>query len=137
MPKTTKGGRPKQSELPSTLQHSDDKAQRTFTKTYDSAIEEYDGDERRAHQVAYAALKHTHERVGDGWEPKEENGPSDARAEGGRDSDQPTAGGVNANATKKHLLDVARRLEISGRSKMTKDELVQAIQKANERARRS
>ncbi|GLY16004.1 hypothetical protein Kisp01_30190 [Kineosporia sp. NBRC 101677] len=137
MPKTTRGGRPKQSELPSTLQHSDDKAQRTFTKTYDSAIEEYEGDERRAHQVAYAALKHTHERVGDRWEPKEEKGPSDARAEGGRDSDRPTAGGVNANATKKHLLEVARRLDVTGRSKMSKDELVHAIQNANERARRS
>jgi hypothetical protein len=30
-------------------------------------------------------------------------------------------------------LDVARRLEISGRSSMTKDELVQAIEKENDR----
>ncbi len=30
MPKTTKKGTPKQSELPSTLQRSDDKVQRTF-----------------------------------------------------------------------------------------------------------
>jgi cation transport regulator ChaB len=133
MPKTTKSGRPKQSELPSTLQHSDDKAQRTFTKAYDSAIEEYDGDEQRAHQVAYAALKHTHEKVGDHWEPKEKNGPSDAQAEGGRDTNRATAGGVDANASKDHLMDVARRLDISGRSRMTKDELVKAIRKANDR----
>ncbi|GAB3254092.1 ChaB family protein [Kineosporia babensis] len=135
MPKTTKSGEPKQSELPSTLQHSDDKAQRTFAKAYDAAIEQYDGDEQRAHQVAFAALKHTHEKVGDRWEPKDENGPSDARAEeGGRTSDKPSAGGVDANATKEHLLEVARRLDVPGRSTMNKDELVEAIQKANDRA---
>ncbi len=135
MPKTTRSGQPKQSELPSTLKHSDDKAQRTFTKAYDAAIEQYDGDEQRAHQVAFAALKHTHEKVGDRWEPKEENGPSDARAEeGGRNSDKPTAGGVDANATKEHLMGIARRLDVPGRSTMTKDELVEAIQKANDRA---
>lgn len=134
MPKTTKGGQPKQSELPSTLQHSDDKAQRTFTKAYDSAIQEYDGDEQRAHQVAYAALKHTHEKVGDRWEPKEKNGPSDAQAEGGRDTDRETAGGVDANASKEHLMGIARRLDVPGRSTMNKDELVQAIKKANDRA---
>ena len=31
-------------------------------------------------------------------------------------------------------MDVAKRLDISGRSKMTKDELVDAIQKANDKA---
>lgn len=133
MPKTTRSGKPKQSELPSTLLHSDEKAQVTFTKTYDAAIEQYDGDERRAHQTAYASLKHTHEKVGDHWEPKEENGPSDGRAEHGRDSGLPTAGGVDANATKEHLMGIARRLDIHGRSTMTKDELVEAIQKANDR----
>jgi len=133
MPKTDKSGNAKESELPSTLERSDEKAQRTFAKVHDSAAEEY-GEGRRAHQTAYAALKHTHEKVGDHWEPKEKNGPSDKQAEGGRDTNRETAGGVNANASKKHLEDVARRLEIKGRSKMTKDELVDAIQKANDRA---
>jgi hypothetical protein len=41
---------------------------------------------------------------------------------------------VDANASKKHLQDVARRLEVRGRSTMSKDELVEAIQKANARA---
>lgn len=140
MPKTGKDDHAKKSELPSTLQRSGQKAQDTFAKTYDSALEEY-GDEERAARTAYSALKHTHEKVGDHWEPKETTGPSDRQAEGGRDTDRPTAGGVDANATKKHLLDVARRLEIRGRSRMTKDELVAAIQKANDRltaqARRS
>ena len=132
MPKTTRSGKPKQEELPSTLKHSDEKAQRTFTKAHDSAAEQYD-DGERAHRVAYSALKHTHEKVGDHWEPKDEKGPSDDQAEGGLDTQRETAGGVDANASKSHLQDVARRLEVKGRSKMSKPELVDAIQKANER----
>lgn len=134
MPKTTTSGKPKKSELPGTLRRSGDKAQRTFTKAYDAAIEQY-GDERRAHQVAFAALKHTHEKVGDKWKkkPKGKKGPSDARAAGGRDTDRPTAGGVDANATKQHLYDLAKQLKISGRSAMSKAELVDALQKANNR----
>lgn len=135
MPKTTKSGKPKQDELPSTLKRSGSKAQRTFAKAHDSAAEQY-GDDERAHRVAFSALKHTHEKVGDHWEPKEHKGPSDPKAEGGRGSTAETAGGVDANASKKHLLDIARRLDVSGRSKMTKDELVEAIQKANDKATR-
>jgi len=133
MPKTTKSGKAKKSELPSTLQRSDEKAQRTYAKVHDSALESYDGDERRANQVGYAALKHTHEKVGDRWEPKDENGPSDEQAEGGRNTNRPTAGGVDANASKKHLYELATRLDIPGRSKMSKPELVDALQKANNR----
>jgi cation transport regulator ChaB len=132
MPATGKDGHAKDSELPSTLQRSDRKAQDTYAKALDSAMAEYH-DEERAHRVAYAALKHTHEKVGDHWEPKDGKGPSDAQAKGGRDTDRETAGGVDANASKKHLLDVARRLEVKGRSSMDKDELVEAIQKANDR----
>jgi hypothetical protein len=46
----------------------------------------------------------------------------------------PTAGGVDANASKKHLYEVAQRLDIEGRSSMTKDELVTAIARANDRS---
>jgi cation transport regulator ChaB len=133
MPKTTKSGDAKQDEIPSTLQRSDEKAQRTFAKTHDSAMDSYD-DEQRANQVAWSAVKHTHEKVGDHWEPKDHKGPSDAQAEGGRHTDRETKGGVDANATKQHLMDVAKRLDISGRSSMTKDDLVDAIQKANDKA---
>ena len=132
MPKTDKSGRPVEDELPSTLQRSGEKAQRTFAKAHDSAAEQYD-DAQRANQTAYSALKHTHEKVGDHWEPKEGKGPSDAQAEGGRDTDRETKGGVDANASKEHLLDLARRLDVHGRSSMTKDELVDALQKANDR----
>ena len=135
MPKTTKTGKAKKSELPSTLERSDQKAQDTFAKTYDSAMDEY-GNEQRAAQTAYASLKHTYEKVGDHWEPKDSKGPSDKKAEEGRRSNAKTAGGVDANATKDHLYDVASKLEITGRSRMTKDELVEAIQKANEKETR-
>ncbi|MCC9197209.1 ChaB family protein [Arthrobacter sp. zg-Y820] len=135
MPKTGKDGHAIEEEIPSTLQRSDSKAQDTFAKTFDSAAEEY-GDEERAARTAFAALKHTHEKVGDRWEAKEESGPSDARAEGGRNSSAATAGGVDANASKAHLYDVASHLDIPGRSAMSKAELVAAIRKANDRETR-
>ena len=133
MPKTTKSGKVRESELPGTLKRSDELAQCTFAKAHDAAAEPY-GDEERAHRVAFSALKHTHEKVGDHWEQKEEYGPSDPQAEGGYGTDRPTAGGVDANASKSHLYELARRLDVKGRSKMTKDELVEALQKANDRA---
>ena len=132
MPKTTKSGKVFQDVLPSTLQLSDSKAQRTFARAHDSAAEQYD-DAERAHRVAFSALKHTREKVGDHWEPKEHPGPSDAQAEGGVAADRPTASGVDANASKKHLYELATRLGIKGRSSMTKAELVDALQKANNR----
>jgi cation transport regulator ChaB len=132
MPKTTKSGSAKPSELPSTLRRSPKKAQRTFAKAHDSAASEY-GDEKRANQVAWAAVKHSFEKVGDHWEKKAggRKGPSDAQAAGGRNTNKKTKGGVDANATKDHLLSLAKKLGVKGRSKMKKKELVDAVQKAN------
>ncbi|MEV4628561.1 ChaB family protein [Micromonospora sp. NPDC049523] len=121
--------------LPSTLQRSPDKAQETWVKTHDSAVETY-GEGERAHRTAYAAVKHSYEKVGDHWEQKENGrkGPSDEQAAGGGPARRaPTAGGVDANATKDHLLEVAKKLDVRGRSRMNKSELVGAIQKANNR----
>jgi cation transport regulator ChaB len=135
MPKTTKGGKPKSDELPGTLRRSNSKAQRTFSKAHDAAADEY-GSEERAHRVAYAALKRSFEKVGDRWLPKKKSGPSDARAErGGLHNPVPSQEGVDANASKKHLLDIARKLDISGRSTMDKSQLVDAIKKYNRKAR--
>lgn len=125
MPKTTKAGGARQSELPATLRRSPEKAQRTFAKTYDSAAEQY-GDSERAARTAFAAVKHAYEKVGDHWEPKPDTGPSD----GGRGDN---VGGVDRNASKKHLYEIARRLDVPGRSTMDKDELVEAIDRANRR----
>jgi cation transport regulator ChaB len=116
--------------MPSTLKRSPKKAQDTYAETHDSAAEQY-GEGERAHRTAFSAVKHSFEKVGDHWEPKRSKGPSDAKAAGGRDTKAPTASGVDANASKTHLMDVAKRLDISGRSRMTKSELVDAIQKAN------
>ena len=128
MPKTTKGGQPKTDELPSTVRRSNAKA-------HDAAADEY-GSESRAHRVAYSALKRSFEKVGDRWLPKKKKGPSDARAErGGLHNPIPSEEGVDANASKKHLLEVARQLDIAGRSGMDKSQLVDAIKKANRQAR--
>ena len=119
--------------MPSTLKKSPAKAQRTFAKAHDAAVEQY-GEGERAHRVAYDALKHSFEKVGDHWEPKAKKGPSDTRARsGGPNPTGTSAEGVDANASKSHLMDVARRLDISGRSTMTKNQLVNAIKKANRR----
>lgn len=126
---------PASEELPSTLERSPKHAREIWSAAHDSAVEQY-GEGERAHRTAFAALKHNFEKVGDHWEEKAEAGPSDERAAQGRGSDAETRGGVDANATKKHLMDVARRLDVPGRSSMTKDELVDAIDKANVRETR-
>jgi cation transport regulator ChaB len=130
---------PGRKELPSTLERSPKKAQDTWVAAHDSAVEEY-GEGERAHRTAFAALKHSFEKVGDHWEPKDKKGPSDKQAarsgSSARKGSGKTAGGVDANASKSHLYETATRLGINGRSKMSKDELVEAIQKANARETR-
>ncbi len=136
---------PGKEELPSTLRRSPEKAQQTWAKTHDSAVEEY-GEGERAHRTAFASVKHSFEKVGDHWEPKEEKGPSDeqaarsgsaARGSRGSRGSRGTAGGVDTTASKRHLYDIAKRLGISGRSSMDKAQLVEAIQRANDRATRA
>jgi cation transport regulator ChaB len=126
---------PAKKDLPSTLQRSEEHAQDVYSETLDSAEDQY-GDGERAHRTAFAAVKHSYEKVGDHWEPKDEKGPSDEGAKQSGPGAHPTKGGVDANASKEHLLGVARELDVHGRSTMTKDELVDAIGKANDRATR-
>jgi len=129
MPKTTTRGTAKQSELPDTLKRSPAKAQRTFAKAHDAAVKEY-GEGERAHRVAYAALKHSFEKVGDRWQPKRRRGPSDPRAKNprARQNHGKSYGGVDVEGhTKDELYARAAKLGVSGRSRMTKHELAEAI----------
>lgn len=64
-------------------------------------------------------------------------GPSDPQAEqrGTKARTRPkrTYGGVDANKPKRELLADAERAGISGRSRMTKEELAAALQRYNDR----
>ncbi|ONK11354.1 ChaB family protein [Streptomyces sp. MP131-18] len=123
---------PGRQELPSTLERSPRDAQRTWIKAHDSAVQEY-GEGQRAHRVAYGALKHTHEKVGDHWERKESRrkGPSDPQSARPRQKGGRSGEGVDEQATKEHLYQVAKRLDVDGRSRMNRSELLSAVRKAN------
>ena len=121
---------PAKDEMPATLKRSPAKAQRTWAKAHDSAVETY-GEGERAHRTAFSALKHTFEKVGDRWQPKKEKGPSDPQAaKGGRSARKggKTFGGVDVlGNTKKTLYERAKALGVKGRSSMSKEELGEAI----------
>ncbi len=124
--------------LPSTLKRSPKKAQDTYEEVLESAEQTYHGDEARAHRAAWAAVKHSFERTGDHWEPKEQRGPSDPRAEhGGPNPEGRTFGGVDVEGkTKEQLLAEARELGAHVTTHMTKAELGEAIEKAIHKADR-
>lgn len=125
--------KPTSDALPDTLKRSPAKAQRTFLKVMEHAEAEY-GPGEKARRTAYAVLKHGFEKVGDHWEPKAQPGPSDPRSrqstEDKRKGIGETYGGVDVEGhTREELLDRARRLGVSGVSRMTKAELGRAIAK--------
>jgi hypothetical protein len=121
----------KPSDVPATLKRSPKKAQRTFVKAHDAAEEQY-GDPERAHRTAYAAVKHSFEKVGDHWEPKDEKGPSDPQAalsgKAARAGKGETLGGIDVRGnTKRELYERAKKAGIEGRSTMSKTELARAL----------
>jgi cation transport regulator ChaB len=118
---------PGDKELPATLKRSPTKAQRTWVEAHDSAVETY-GEGERAHRTAFAAVKHSFEKVGDRWQAKDRKGPSDPRAERGREGDEETFGGVDLYGnSRSELYERARALGVKGRSRMDKRELARAI----------
>src|SRR3954451_14505507 len=121
----------KKEDLPSTLQRSPEKVQRTYSETLDRAEETYNSEER-AHRTAWSAVKHIAEKKGDHWELKDSKGPSDPQAaQGGkaaRDRPKRTHGGVDVQgSSKQELYDRAKELGVEGRSNMSKEELADAI----------
>ena len=90
----------KKEDLPSTLERSPKKVQRTYEKTLDSAEDQYDS-ESRAHRTAWASVKNVAEKKGDHWELKGDDG--------GGSSDEPT---------KQELYERAKKLGVEGRSDM-------------------
>ena len=124
---------PGREELPDTLRRSPKKAQETWIKAHDAAVEQY-GEGERAHRTAFAAVKHTFEKVGDRWQPKKDKGPSDPRStkttkQKARNVGE-TFGGVDFYGnTKDELYERAKALGVEGRSKMSKADLARAIAK--------
>ena len=49
---------PARQEMPETIKRSPRKAQETWAKAHDSAVEQY-GEGERAHRTAFSALKHS------------------------------------------------------------------------------
>ena len=124
---------PGRDELPSTLQRSPKHAQEIWVAAHDSAVESY-GEGERAHRTAFAALKHQFEKVGDHWEEKESPGPSDRQAERSTPESgtpRPTAGDVDANASRQHLYEIDQRLGERGCSMYNKQNLVEANMSSN------
>jgi ChaB protein len=121
---------PAKDEMPATLKRSPAKARRTWAKTHDSAVESY-GEGERAHRTAFSALKHSFEKVGDHWEPKKHKGPSDPQAARGGAAARKggkTFGGVDVlGNTRQKLYERAKALGVKGRSKMTKEQLAEAV----------
>jgi hypothetical protein len=120
-------------KMPSTLQRSPEKAQRTYAETLRNAEREY-GPGERASRTAYGALKHSFEKVGDHWEAKDHKGPSDPRsAESGEAAHRgkgASYGGVDAiGNSRKTLYERARQAGIKGRSSMSKEDLAKALSK--------
>jgi cation transport regulator ChaB len=127
---------PARDKLPGTLKRSPKKAQDTWSETHDSAVDTY-GEGERAHRTAYSSLKHSFEKVGDHWEPKDEKGPSDSRAAKGGEAahrgEGETFGGVDVRGNSKaELYQRARKLGVKGRSRMDKKELARAIDRTQD-----
>ncbi len=137
MPKTARN-KVIRSELPRTIRRSPLKAQRTYAKAHDAAVKTY-GSGERTHRTAYAALKHSFEKVGDHWEPKDRPGPSDPRAKKtasqARRGKGETFGGVDVlGSSKQKLMQRARKLGVRSVSRMSKEDLGRAIEKKQKAA---
>jgi hypothetical protein len=79
-------------------------------------------------------VKHSFEKVGDHWEEKDHKGPSDPQAARGgasaRRGQAKTFGGVDVlGHSRQELYERARSLGVKGASRMSKEQLGEAIAK--------
>lgn len=122
---------PGRKEMPRTIRRSPARAQATWEKAHDSAVKTY-GEGAASHRVAYAALKHGFEKVGDHWEPKARKGPSDPRAA------KPTAAAIRGEGetfggvdylghTREELIARAKEVGVASASRLKKRDLARAI----------
>ena len=126
----------KKDDMPSTLQRSDEHAQEIYGDTLKSAEEQY-GDGERAHRTAFAAVKHSYEKVGDHWEAKDEKGPSDDAAERSGSAPRPDQG---RRRRERHRRSTSSRSRggstCPAARRWTRPSWSTAIEKANDRATR-
>lgn len=137
MPQTTRQGQAKQSELPSTLRKSNTKAQTTFAKAHDSAVESY-GAGRRAHRVACSALTQVTTRSATTVKARTTRGH---RMGGPAVTTQMRKVPLRNELARTPARSTccrwrAHRLDIRGRSTMNKKQLVTAIEKEDRRETR-
>ena len=122
--------------LPSTLRRSPEKAQRDLGE--DARLG--GRDVRRGGAVAPHRLRRGQAPVREGRRPLGAEGAQGPERPAGRRRRPGPAGAHGRRGgrqrPKDHLMAVARKLDVPGRSRMTKPELVKAIQKANDRATR-
>jgi hypothetical protein len=118
--------------IPDTLKRSPAQARHLYSTVLENAEKQY-GSGERASRTAMAALKHSFEKIGDHWEAKSKRGPSDSRSQQASTSAKRrgkgnTYGGVDAIGNSRATLYArAKSLGISGRSRMNKAELANAI----------
>ena len=118
-------------EMPSTIERSSPKAQRTWGED----ARQRGGAIRRGRacpRTAFAALKHSFEKKRDRWVEKDGKGPSDPRSRRGgaaaRRGEGETSGAwTTRGSTKGELYEQARELGVESRSRTSKKELARAI----------
>ncbi len=125
----SKKGKVRTKRLPGAVARSGKKAQRAFAEAHDAAAREH-GEGERALRIAFDALKDKFEKVGKRWERKAKapTAPAPQRPAAGA-RQRATAPAADASATKAQLYEIAKRLDIAGRSTMSKGDLLQAIQR--------
>ena len=128
----------KKEDIPSTLERSPKKVRDTYEEALDSAARAV-RQRGASHRTAWSAVKHVAEKKGDRWETRGREGPvrSPGRALRPRCARGPRerrpCGVEPANKSKDELMQDAREADIEGRSRMNKDELVDALRRHNDR----